>query len=107
MSFNSTKCLLLFICLLNFYSSFAGGVKGKVLDRQTGEPLAGATVQIDNGSFQRSTSVNLDGTYTFKNIPEGTYHLNVKYVGYSTAREFTVAVSSGDKFSMQNVDLKE
>ena len=107
MSFNPTKCLLLFLCLLNFYTSFAGGVKGKVLDRQTGEPLAGATVQLSSGSFQRTTSVNLDGTYTFKNIPEGSYRLTVKYVGYSATEEFTVSVAGGDKFSTRNVDLKE
>jgi hypothetical protein len=107
MFLKSTRCILLFICLLNFYSSFAGGVKGKVLDRQTGEPLAGATIQIENGSFKRTTAVNLDGTYTFKNIPEGTYQLKVKYIGYAPLKEFTVTVGSGNTIAVQNIDMKE
>lgn len=106
MSFNSARSLLLLICLLNFYTSFAGGIKGKVLDHQTGEPLPGATVQIENGNFKRAAVVNLDGGYAFKDIPQGTYTLKVKYIGYAVDEKFTVNVISEENIAIQNVEMK-
>ena len=107
MSFHFHRSLLLIFCFLSFYTSFAGGVKGKVLDHQTGEPLPGASVQIENGNFHHTALVNLDGSYSFKNVPAGSYQLTVKYIGYSNPTTFTVTVGSGDNMVVQNIDLKE
>jgi TonB-dependent receptor len=68
-------------------------IKGKIADAKTGEPLIGATVHIENGGFKMNTSVRLDGTYLFKNVPAGSYKLHVKFLGYKTTREYMVDVS--------------
>lgn len=62
-------------------SSFAGDVKGRVLDAGTGEPLVGATVVLNKHTFL----VRLDGTYIFKNVAAGKYTLQVTYAGYKNA----------------------
>jgi hypothetical protein len=59
-------------------SAFAEGVKGRVLDVNTGEPLVGATVTI----YKQSTYVKLDGTFQFKNIGVGKYTIKVTYTGW-------------------------
>jgi TonB-dependent receptor len=75
----------------------AGGIKGKVTDKTTGEPLIGATVYLENTNY--AALVNLDGTFSLKHVPAGTYQLDVKYVGYKTPEHIQVVVSdaNGDK----------
>ena len=60
-------------------TALAGTVKGTITDKQTKEPLTGATVQIA-GSTQGAVA-DIDGNYTL-NVPDGVYDLVVRYVGY-------------------------
>jgi len=76
------KCIILSIFLFSLtVSVFAEGVKGRVLDANSGEPLVGATVTLN----KQSTYVKLDGTYQFKNVGAGKYTITVSYTGYLTA----------------------
>ena len=76
------KCIILSLFLLSIATSvFAEGVKGRVLDASTGEPLVGATVSLN----KQTTYVKLDGTYQFKNVGAGKYTITVSYTGYLTA----------------------
>jgi len=76
------KCIILSIFLFSItVSVFAEGVKGRVLDANSGEPLVGATVTLN----KQSTYVKLDGTYQFKNVGAGKYTITVSYTGYLTA----------------------
>lgn len=88
---------LLLTCLLGGLSlgSLAGVIKGKVTDGQTGQPLTGATVYLENTSY--STVVNLDGSFVFKRIPAGKYELKVSSVGYASPDDIAVDLSSKDQ----------
>ena len=68
-------------------------IKGKVVDAVTGEPLTGATVSLKDTKF--ATIVNLDGTYTFKNIPAGKYDVKVKYSGYEKGKSKDIIIKAG------------
>ena len=58
----------------------AANIKGKVVDRQTGEALIGATVMVgDNGC---ATDVN--GEFELKGLKRGNLIIIIKYVGYKT-----------------------
>ena len=70
--------LILFL-ILSAMTALAGTVKGTITDKQTKEPLTGATVQIA-GSTQGAVA-DIDGNYTL-NVPDGVYDLVVRYVGY-------------------------
>ena len=83
----------LFILLI--FSSLtikATTIKGYVTDAQTGEPLIGATVRLDQTDL--GTSAGLDGSYEIKNVAPGTYKLLVHFIGYQSA-EKRVTVGSG------------
>jgi iron complex outermembrane receptor protein len=59
----------------------------------TGEPLAGATIQIEE--LRREADSGEDGAFVFENVPPGSYHLFVRAQGYSTRRtEIRVAAGS-------------
>ena len=75
------KCIILSIFLISItVSVFAEGVKGRVLDANSGEPLVGATVTLN----KQSTYVKLDGTYQFKSTNVGKSVITVTYTGYIT-----------------------
>ena len=82
--------LILFLTLSTM-AAFAGTIKGTIKDKQTKEPLTGATVQIA-GSAQ-GVIADIDGNYTLE-AKNGTYTLEVRYVGYVDLRVTDVKVSS-------------
>jgi iron complex outermembrane receptor protein len=74
----------------------ASGVvlSGRLLNSLSGEPIPGATVQIDE--LRRQTTSAADGTFTFDNVPPATYHISVHSQGYSSRRtEVTVGAAAG------------
>jgi len=65
---------------------------GRLLNSLSGDPVPGATIQLDE--LRRETMTAQDGTFSFDNVPPGTYHLSVRSQGYSSRRaEITVAAA--------------
>lgn len=67
------------LLVLSTMTALAGNIKGTVLDKQTKEPLTGATIQI-TGTTQ-GVVADIDGNYTL-NVNDGTYTITVRYIGY-------------------------
>ena len=67
------------LLVLSTMTAMAGNIKGTVLDKQTKEPLTGATIQI-TGTAQ-GVVADIDGNYTL-NVNDGTYTITVIYIGY-------------------------
>ena len=63
--------LILLLTLITM-TAFAGTVKGTITDRQTSEPLTGATVQVVGTPV--GAVADLDGNYTLT-LDAGTYTL--------------------------------
>ena len=79
----------------------AGTIKGSITDKQTREPLTGATVQIV-GTTQGAIA-DMDGNYSL-NVTNGIYTLSIKYVGY---RDIVVNnVKSGKADVVLNFELE-
>ena len=70
---------LILLLVLSTMTVLAGNIKGTVLDKQTKEPLTGATIQI-TGTAQ-GVVADIDGNYTL-NVNDGTYTITVRYIGY-------------------------
>ena len=74
-------------------------VTGRLLNSLSGEPVAGATVQIDELRWQTTSAT--DGTFAFDNVRPGTYHLSVQTAGYSSRRtEVTVSTTAAPSIDM-------
>jgi len=88
---------VLFIILSAFYtvlfSQKMSSVNGRITDKQTGEPLSGATVVIKGISTSVITSS--EGYYSFTNLNAGRVNLIISYVGYENM-ELAVTVNVGD-----------
>ena len=68
-----------------------GEIAGRVAEAATGDGVPGASVLITGTQFGTNTAA--DGRYAFR-IPEGTYPVQVSFVGYTTVRD-TVVVRRG------------
>lgn len=90
------RLFFLALFLIAFSSfSFAGTIRGKVLDAATGEPLAGATVSLEHTKW--AAIANLDGSFSVRNVPAGAYELVVKMIGYKKREHITITVgATGD-----------
>lgn len=71
---------LLFAALTAF--AHQGTLKGFVLNKETQQPLVGAVVQLAG----RTEPVLTDGLgqFVFKNLPEGSYEVQVSYISFIT-----------------------
>ncbi|QHI35179.1 Colicin I receptor [Kordia antarctica] len=54
----------------------------KVFSEHEKTPLLGATVLFED--LEKGAITNLDGVATFKNIPDGTHHVMISFVGFKT-----------------------
>jgi TonB-dependent receptor len=64
-------------------------LKGHVYDKQTGEPLVGATIKAEGA--KKATSTGLDGSFELKGLEAGKVTLQISYITYKTVtQEVTV-----------------
>lgn len=78
--------LISFFTLFVFSAFSQHQIRGKVLN-ESGEPLIGANVMIEN--TYRGTSTGIDGDFQFNNLKAGEFDLIVSYIGYQK-EEITV-----------------
>lgn len=73
------------IFIITTFKAYAADIKGKVTDSTTGEPLIGATIQIDG--TPKATATDIDGLFTFSGLDENAnYTLTIKYISYKTKK---------------------
>ena len=85
--------LLLSIFLLSFQTVFSGTtgkIAGRVLDKESGEPLPGVNIILEGTSIGAATDVH--GYYTILHIPPGSYVCNISMMGYKKVRVSDIRV---------------
>ncbi len=68
-----------------------GKVTGKVVDKETGEALIGVTLMLKG--TQMGARTDLDGNFTIKKVPPGTYDIVISCIGYARTEVVAVTVS--------------
>jgi len=89
------KLLVAFTALLLLPALLAaqeGKLRGKVTDKESGEPLIGANVVVEGTTLGAATDVN--GDYIILTIPAGVYSVKVTYIGYAATTISNVRVSA-------------
>ena len=82
---------LLFVCTVSILSGGTSGkIMGRITDRDSGQPLVGANIQILNTSFGAASDA--EGEYVILNVAPGIYTVKATYMGY-------------DNFSFEQVDV--
>jgi len=99
------------ICLLSLaLTATAGIIKGQIKDKETGETLIGATVQIVGTPHAAITDI--DGYYVIADLKNEIVALEVKYIAYKTialdkldlTKEHTLTLDFGLEPDNQQID---
>lgn len=83
---------LILLLTLSVMTAMAGTISGSITDKQTKEPLTGATVQVVGTLL--GTVADVDGNYTLE-VKPGIYALSVKYMGYKDILAEAVRADEG------------
>jgi hypothetical protein len=78
-----------------------GKIAGKVLNKETGEPLPSANIQIVGEKFGAATDP--DGYFVILQLKPGTYTLKANLLGFSeqVVTEIQVRADYTDRFSVE------
>ncbi len=75
-------------------------LKGLIVDKDTQEPLLGATVQV-KGTTKGSVA-DFDGSFELSGLTAGSYHIEVNYLGY---KSYAAVVDIEAKSHTLNIEL--
>jgi len=82
-----------------------GALKGKVLDKDTKEPVPFANIILENkGSQVGGATSDFDGNYMIKPITPGKYDLKATFVGYKTVLIQGIIIG-GDQIRFYDIEL--
>ena len=90
-NFLSTAILTLLYAGLTFAQT--GKIHGKIVDKETNQPLIGANVLVVGTSLGASTDVN--GEYSISNLSPGRYSLKATFLGYQDVILENINIISG------------
>ena len=96
------KILLFSMLACGLWAGTTGKISGRVVDAETGEPLPGVNVIIENTGMGASTDI--DGIYFIINIPVGNYSVRTGMIGYNTMITTDVSVR-GDLTTSIDFDM--
>lgn len=83
-----------------------GELRGKVTDKETGEPLPFVNVVVSqNGGQSNGAATDFDGNYVIKPINSGYYKVEASFVGYQPIRVENVIINP-DKITFQDLQLE-
>jgi hypothetical protein len=88
--FTTTTILILLFAAVA--SAQTGKIIGKIVDKETGQPLIGANVLVVGTNFGAATDVN--GDYVIANISPGTYSVRASYVSYQNVTIENIRIST-------------
>lgn len=96
-----------FVLLSTVALAQSGTLKGKITDKNTGEPIPFANVVAEKGGNQvAGVTSDFDGEYTIKPLDPGTYDLKVSFVGYGQLTLEGIVVAS-NKITFRDIQLSE
>lgn len=99
-----TFWLVLTANLLVFSQS--GTLRGKVIDKDTKEPIPFVNIIVELGGTQAGgTTSDFDGNYTIKPITPGKYDLKASFVGYKPAVIRGLQIKS-DQITFENIIME-
>ena len=98
--------LLLFFSVSLFAQKSNSVVSGIVTDKESGEPLQNATLQLyslPDSVFKAGTASDTEGKFSFS-VSDSKYYLRVSFVGYLTL-EKSVSLQKGKSLDLGNIAL--
>lgn len=87
------------------YSQATGSFKGKLIEQVTKQPLAGATVRLDNTQFGAATDSM--GVFTIVGIPIGSYSVTISNMGFQTKNLTDIIITTNKTYYAEIALIEE
>ena len=85
----------------------SGSIQGRIIDKETNEPLPFANVVAEmSGAQVGGAQTDFDGKFNIKPLSPGRYNLKASFVGYAPVEIQGVLVSS-DKITFQDITMSK
>ena len=81
-----------------------GAIAGKIIDAKRADALIGATLLLDEGAGSAITDLN--GNYSFANVPVGTHKITLNHSGYAPKTLEEIVVKKNEATTV-NVPMEE
>ncbi|MBO8130054.1 MAG: TonB-dependent receptor [Candidatus Marinimicrobia bacterium] len=91
-------------CIDMLYAAVTGKITGRVIKKDTGEPLPGANIIILGTYLGAATDE--DGRYVILNVPPGVYSVQASMIGYKKITKEGVVVSV-DQITTVNFEMEQ
>ncbi|WP_348823395.1 TonB-dependent receptor [Flavobacterium aestuarii] len=99
----------LFLVIILFFSlastAQTGVIKGKIIDKQSEKPIAGAAISLAGSEDLKAVS-DADGNFKISNIPIGRQNLNISFEGYESTSVADLDVTTG-KDNLLTISMTE
>ncbi|MBK7604120.1 MAG: TonB-dependent receptor [Saprospiraceae bacterium] len=103
-----SRIILLFAFLFSVIavSEAQTSLSGKILDKESGEVVIGATVRLLKDNVETDgTITDAYGIFFFSNVTPGIYNVNITYTGYASSTLSGVQVNNGKANKMSNIQI--
>ena len=95
--------LLIMVFMTTIWPGTSGKITGTIVDKETGEPLAGANIVIQKTML--GAAVDLQGQFTILDVPPDVYTVQISFIGYRTIIMNDVRVQV-DQTTRLNVEME-
>src|SRR5690554_3756234 len=100
--FRQLAFLMLFLNA-GFAFGQSGVIEGRVIDKETQEPLFGASIILEGTTV--GAMVDMDGHYVIANVRPGNYNLSGSYISYETQTVENIEIKPGETIRI-NLELE-
>nr|NQU91898.1 TonB-dependent receptor [Bacteroidota bacterium] len=82
-----------------------GSLQGKIVDKDTKEPIPFANVAVfSGGDLVTGSTTDYDGKYVIRALTAGNYDVRASFIGYQTL-EISGVIVSADQITFQDIEL--
>jgi len=93
------NCLILSIA----FAGNTGGLRGRIVDKSTKQPLAGANIEILE--TVKGAATDLEGYFSIELLDENIYKLQISYIGYESLVIPDVRIIRSKKTYLAEIEL--
>ena len=83
----------------SIFSQNFGSLTGKVIDNETGFPLEGATIVVEDSNFFAVSDQN--GFFQILDLPTTSYNITASFIGFKSQTKFNIIVKSVGNQSLE------
>jgi len=87
-------CFLFLITALPLFAQSKGELRGRIIDKDTGEGLPGVNVLVKGTYYGAAT--DLDGNFSIRNMNPGVYTVQISMIGYKQIQQTGIRVNPAE-----------